>query len=64
MVSFISKALVFFRGVQLNYFMNSYISYGMKSPRIIGASDLAIRKVDLTQTKADYPVWTWDHRDQ
>ena len=44
MVNFISKPGVFFSGVQLNDFMNSYISYGMASPHIIGASNLAIRK--------------------
>ena len=42
---FISKPGVFFRGVQLNDFMNSYISCGMSTPHVIGASELAIRKV-------------------
>ena len=45
MVNFISKPGVFFRGVQLNDFMNSYISCGKPPPRIIGASDLATGKV-------------------
>ena len=37
MVNFISKSGVFFRGMQLNGFMNSYISCGMAPPYIIGA---------------------------
>ena len=54
MVNFISKPGVFLRSVQMNDFMNSYISYGMAPTHIIGTSDLAIRKGFLTQTKADY----------
>ena len=42
MVNFISKPGVFFMGVQLNDFINSYISCGMAPPHIIGASDFAI----------------------
>ena len=51
MVNFISKSGVFFRGVQLNDFMNSYISCGKAPPRIIGASDLAIGKVWFNPNK-------------
>ena len=32
-------------GIQLNDFINSYISCSMAPPHIIGASDFAIRKV-------------------
>ena len=39
MVNFISKSGVFFGGVQLNDFLNSYNSCGMAPPHIIGASD-------------------------
>ena len=39
------KPRVFFRGVQLNDFMNSYISCGLTPPHIIGASDLTFRKI-------------------
>ena len=46
---FISKPGVFFRGVQLNDFMNSHISCGMAPPHIICASD--------------YPFRTCDHRE-
>ena len=42
MINFISKPGVFFRGVQLNGFMNLHISCGMAPPHIIGVSDLAI----------------------
>ena len=57
MVNFISKTGVFFMGVQLNDFINSYISCGMAPPHIIGASDFAIRKVSfITQIKTDYPL--------
>ena len=34
-------------GVQLNDFINSYISCGLAPPHIIGASDFAIRKVSF-----------------
>ena len=44
-------------GVQLNDFINSYISCGMAPPHITGASDFAIRKVSfITQTKTDYQL--------
>ena len=57
MVFFISKPGVFFMGVQLDDFINSYFSCGMAPPDIIGASDFAIRKVSfITQTKTDYPL--------
>ena len=57
MVNFISKPGVFIMGIQLNDFINSYISCGMAPPNIIGASDFAIRKVSfITQTKTDYPL--------
>ena len=57
MVNFISKPGVFFMGIQLNGFINSYISCGMAPSHIIGASDFAIRKVSfITQTKIDYPL--------
>ena len=56
MVKFISKPRVFFMAIQLNDFINSYISCGMAPPHITGASDFAIRKVSfITQTKTDYP---------
>ena len=43
--------------VQLNDFINVYISCGMASHHIIGASDFAIRNVSfITQTKTDYPL--------
>ena len=51
MVNFISKPGVFFRGIQLNDFMNSYISCGMASPHIIGALDFAIKKVSFNPNK-------------
>ena len=52
MVNFISKPGVFFMGLQLNDFKNSYISCGMVPPHIIGASDFAIRKFSfITQNK-------------
>ena len=44
MVNFISKPGMFFMGVQLNDYINSYVSCGMTPPRIIGVSDFAIRK--------------------
>ena len=50
---FYFKALSIFRGVQLNDFMNSYISCGMATPHIIGSSDLAIRKVWFNQNKSE-----------
>ena len=57
MVNFISKPGVFFMGVQLNDFINSYISCGTASPQIRGVSDFAIRIVSfITQTKKDYPL--------
>ena len=57
MVNFISKPGVFFMGIQLNDFINSFISCGIAPPHIIGASDFAIRKVSfITQTKIDYPL--------
>ena len=64
MVNFISKLGVFSRGVQQNDFMNSYILCAMAPLHIIGASDFASEKFHLTETKADYPLWTWDRRDQ
>ena len=42
MVNFISKPGVFFMGIQLNDFINSYNSSGMAPPHIMGASDFAI----------------------
>ena len=57
MVNFISKHRVFFMGVQLNDFINSYISCGMAPPHIIGASNFAIGNVSfITQTKTDYQL--------
>ena len=51
MVNFISMAGMFFMGLQLNDFINSYISCGMAPPHIIGASHFAFRKVTfITQT--------------
>ena len=46
-VNFISKPMVFFRSIKLNFFVNSFISCGMASPHIIDASDFAIRKVSF-----------------
>ena len=57
MVNFISKPGVFFMGIELNDFINSYISYGIAPPHVIGASDFAIKKVSfINQTKTDYPL--------
>ena len=50
-VNFISKFGVFFRGVQLNGFMNLYISYGMAPPHSIGASGFAVRKISFNPNK-------------
>ena len=50
-VNFISKPGVFFRSVELNDFMNSFISCGMASPHLIAASDFAIRKVSVNPNK-------------
>ena len=55
-LNFISKPGVFFRGMQLNNFMNLYISCGMAPPHIIGASDLAIRKVWFNPNKGRLSV--------
>ena len=46
-VNFITTPVVFFRGVELTFFVNSFISCGMTSPNIIYASDFAIRKVSF-----------------
>ena len=43
-------------GVQLNDFINSYISCGMTSPHIIGASYFAIRKVSFNPNKGRLSV--------
>ena len=56
MVNFISKSGVLFRCVQLNDFMNSYISCGMASLHIIGVSDFAIRKVSFNPNKGRLSV--------
>ena len=56
MVNFISKLGVFFRGVQLSDFTNSYISRGMAPPHIIGASDFVIRKVSFNPNKGSLSV--------
>ena len=52
MVNFISKSGVFFSGVQLNDFMNLYISCSTGPPHITGASDLAVRKVLFNLNKS------------
>ena len=56
MVNFISKPGVFFRDLQLNDFMNSYISCGLAPRHIIGASDFAITKVSFNQNKGRLSV--------
>ena len=56
MVNFISKLGVFFRGLQLNNFMNSYISCDMTPPHIIVKSDFAIRKVSFNTNKGRLSV--------
>ena len=39
--------MVFFRSVELTFFVNLFISRGMALPHIIDASDFAIRKVSF-----------------
>ena len=43
-------------GIQLNDFINSYISCGMAPPHIIGASNFAIRKVSYNPNKGRLSV--------
>ena len=40
--------MVFFRSVELIFFVNSFISCGMASPHITDPSDFAIRKVSCS----------------
>ena len=51
MVNLISKTGVFFRGVELSVFMNSFISCGMALPHIIDTSDFVIRKDSVNPNK-------------
>ena len=53
---FLTKPVVFFRSVELTFFMNSFISCGMASPHITDASDFAIRKVSLNPNKGRLSV--------
>ena len=55
-INFISKPGVFFRDVELNDFMNSFISCSIESPHIIDPSDVAIRKVLFNQNKSRLSV--------
>ena len=55
-VTFYFKAWSVFRGVELNNFMNSFISCGMASPQTIDASDFAIRKVSFNPNKGRVSV--------
>ena len=50
-IYFITKPGMFFRSVELDNFMKSWILFGMASPRIIDASDFAIRKVYFNSDK-------------
>ena len=43
MVNFNSEPRVFFRGIELNDFMNSIISCGMASSHIIDVLDFTVR---------------------
>ena len=47
---------MFFRSVELTFFVNSFISCGMASPHIIDASDFAIRKVSFNPNKGRLSV--------
>ena len=53
---FLTKPMVFFRSVELTFFVNSFISCGMASPHIIDASDFAIRKVSFNTNKGRLSV--------
>ena len=55
-VIFLTKPVVFFRSVELTFFVNSIISRGMSSLNIIDASDFATRTVSFNQTKAECPL--------
>ena len=48
--------MVFFRSVELTFFVNSFISYGLASPHIIDASDFAIRKISFNPNKGRLSV--------
>ena len=47
---------MFFRSIDLTFFVNPFISCGMTSPRIIDASDFAIRKVSFNPNKGRLSV--------
>ena len=55
-VFFLTKPVVFFRNVELTFFVNSFISCGMASPHIIDSSDFAIRKVSFNPNKGRLSV--------
>ena len=46
----------FSRGVELTFFVNSFISCGMASPHIIDASEIAISKVSFNPNKGRLSV--------
>ena len=48
--------MVFFKSVELTFFVNSFILCGMASPHIIDASDFAIRKVSFYPNKGRLSV--------
>ena len=48
--------MVFFRSVELTFFVNSFISCGMGSPHIIDSSDFAIRNVSFNTNKGRLSV--------
>ena len=55
-VNFISKSVVFFKTVELNFFVNLFILCGTASPHIIGASDFTIRNDSFNPNKGRLSV--------